>query len=975
MSLFGDIHPVQMTREQWQVALTKAGHRNYRAEQIFKWVHQRGVMDPALMTDLPQGLREQLATAGFSCPATLDRRVDSADGTRKLVLRLAAGGAIETVLIPANAASAAQDADVAASSELLTSATDHRAEPTIRVTQCISTQVGCAMQCKFCASGAAGLQRHLSTAEIVVQVLMGRQALGPHEKLRNLVIMGMGEPLHNYQATIQAIEVLVQPLGVALSPRRITLSTCGLVPEIRRLGRKFGGAVGLAISLGASTDRQRNVFMPIGRRYPLRELIAAMRDYPLPTGRHLTVEYTLIAGHNDSAADARQLGRLLTGLRVKVNLIPLNPVANSPLRPPSTDKVEAFQRQLIDKGYRCFIRRRRGDDVAAACGQLALAKSPTRARSSDGPHAPGGDSVLSEQTIEQARQWLRHDPDPTTREELQALLDQRATELNERFSGPLVFGTAGLRGILGAGQSRMNRAVVRRTTAGLASYLLEHEGDAARERGVVVGYDGRRLSRTFAEDTAGVLANAGIRVHLSDTVCPTPIVAFAVKELNAIAGIMITASHNPPAYNGYKVYAKNGAQIIPPTDRQIAEGIDRAPPADEVPLLTLEQAEQKGLFERFGQQLKEHYLTRIAQLAPTSGGDRSLTIVYTPLHGVGRELFERALAAAGFAAIFTVKQQAEPDGNFPTVAFPNPEEKGALDLALALATKQDADLVIANDPDADRLAVAVRQSPGKYRQLSGDDVGTLIGHYVLTEASTQGDDRLVVNTVVSSPALGHIAATLGAHYAQTLTGFKWIANRAMQLERRDNRRFVFGYEEALGYTVGTVVRDKDGISAALVVATLAASLRAEGKTLLDRLDDIAREFGLYVSSQRAIVLPGAEGKQQIEGMMNRLREAAPTELAGCQLSAVVDCQQGVRTTPDGQSVDIELPPSNVLVFELEGGQRAIARPSGTEPKIKLYFNVRQIVPDGGNVDQTRILAKERLAQLEKDLMKYAGAES
>ncbi|MBM4373983.1 MAG: phospho-sugar mutase [Deltaproteobacteria bacterium] len=564
-------------------------------------------------------------------------------------------------------------------------------------------------------------------------------------------------------------------------------------------------------------------------------------------------------------------------------------------------------------------------------------------------------------TVERARAWLAHDPDESTRTELAALLEANAPDLADRFSGPLKFGTAGLRGVLGAGESRMNRAVVRRATLGLAAYLLTNEPDA-KTRGVVIGYDGRKMGREFAEDTAAVLLAAGIPVHLSERVCPTPLVAYAVTALGASAGVMVTASHNPPEYNGYKAYAKNGAQIIPPMDTGIAAAIEAGPPADHVPLADLVAARTSGLLKDLGESVRQQYLGAIAALIDQGTGDRSLSIVYTPLHGVGLELCSEALARAGFTNVHVVAEQAEPDGDFPTVAFPNPEEKGALDLALALAKSKGAALVIANDPDADRLAAVVR-TPAGYRALTGNEVGVLLGHRALERdaRSPRPGQPLVITTIVSSPLLGVIARARGAAYDETLTGFKWIANKAMEREATEGARFLFGYEEALGYSVGTVARDKDGVGAALVLATLAAELHADGKTLVDELERIGSLYGTFTSRQRSLGYPGAEGSKTMATLMAKLRAAPPSELGGLAVTTRTDCLAQTRTDSTGTHA-LSLPKSDVVVLELEGGHRVIARPSGTEPKLKIYVDVR--LPAGPPTEDARRDGAELLDRLE-----------
>jgi len=559
-----------------------------------------------------------------------------------------------------------------------------------------------------------------------------------------------------------------------------------------------------------------------------------------------------------------------------------------------------------------------------------------------------------------ANAWLKADPDPETRAELEDLIrrdDERG--LQDRFGTRLAFGTAGLRGLLGAGTNRMNRAIVIQTTEGLGRYLLEQVPDAKR-RGVVVGYDGRKKSREFAEDAASVLAALGIRVHLFPKLGPTPLTAFAVLELGAAAGVMITASHNPPAYNGYKVYWENGAQIIPPHDVGIAKAIDRAYPANEAPRISLDEARASGLLVSIPSELTERYLDRVEKLLPHRENRPDLPIVVTPMHGAGGELLLRALERCGFEQVTIVPEQAEPDGDFPTVAFPNPEEPGAMDLALALAAKTKADLVMANDPDADRLAIAVPNAEGVYVQLTGNEIGVLLGHYLLTEGDPSGR-RLVISTIVSSPMLGHIAKELGVAYEETLTGFKWIANRAMQLEASDDMRFVFGYEEALGYSVGTLVRDKDGISAACVFADLAAHCKRQGRTILDELERIARRFGLYVSGQRSVTM--TSGLEGMAAKMRELRAQLPKRIADKNVLWVRDYLQGTATSAEGQVTKLELPKSDVLAFELEGGDRLTVRPSGTEPKIKLYADHREPIAEAEPLAAARQRAMRGVEEL------------
>jgi len=553
--------------------------------------------------------------------------------------------------------------------------------------------------------------------------------------------------------------------------------------------------------------------------------------------------------------------------------------------------------------------------------------------------------------------WLAEDPDPKTADELRALIaaseagDAAAQkDLAERFTGALEFGTAGLRGILGAGPQRMNRVLVRKVTAGLAAYLIANVPDA-RQRGVVLGHDARHNSRVFTEDTARMLGGAGIKSYLAHRPWPTPTTAWAVVHQRACAGVMVTASHNPPAYNGYKVYWGNGAQIIPPHDVGIAAAIVQIGRSDQLAMPALDELRKDGLVIDLTEALHDEYLTAVVALRASPAIDgRRLVIAYTPMHGVGARSAEPALARAGFPGVHTEPAQREPDPDFPTVAFPNPEEKGAMDRVLALAAQVSADVVLANDPDADRLCVAVPDGAG-YRALTGDQLGALIADYLLEVGPK--DRRMVATTIVSSQLLGFLAQHAGADYRETLTGFKWIGNAAMEYETALGGRFVMGYEEALGYSVGPLVRDKDGVSAAVIAAELTAWNLARGKTVLEHLDEIYRKVGLFVTEQVSITKPGAEGLAQIKDAMTRFRGAPPRELGGSAVEQVVDLAKG----------EGGLPPSDVLVFKLAGGRRVIMRPSGTEPKLKSYYEVRVEVGAGEAMADARARGLAELATL------------
>lgn len=576
--------------------------------------------------------------------------------------------------------------------------------------------------------------------------------------------------------------------------------------------------------------------------------------------------------------------------------------------------------------------------------------------------------IKPEEARRRAQAWSAADPDPDTAREVAELLARGAdTELLDRFGSSLSFGTAGLRGIIGAGTNRMNRAVVRRATAGLARYLKMKVPDAAR-RGVVVGRDARRMSREFAEDAAAVLAAEGIpAIYFAEPV-PTPVTAFATTYLRAAAAVMITASHNPPEYNGYKVYWENGAQIIPPHDGAIAAAIEQVEPANRVRLLDRSEAQPKGLWRLAPDGVRGAYLSGVADLRRHPEVSFQPKIAYSPLHGVGGGWLEGAMSRAKGARLEVVGEQQAPDPNFPTVAFPNPEEPGAMDLLRALAERIGADIAMANDPDADRLAVIVRDRGGKLVQLTGNEVGVLLGYYLLTEKASEAP-ALVVSTIVSSPQLGEIAQKLGARYEQTLTGFKWISNRAIELERQ-GARFIFGYEEALGYAVGTLVRDKDGIGAAVAFADLTAWCLARGSSPAEYLEHIQRRFGLFVSAQRSFTFPRPNGAALISAVMDAFRRSPPGRIGELGVMAIKDYGTGVSIA-GGQSKAIQLPSSNVIAYELAGGSRVMLRPSGTEPKIKYYFDLKESLEPGEPLSAARKRASEKLRRLEESFIALA----
>ncbi|MGW3658909.1 phospho-sugar mutase [Streptomyces sp. NPDC005151] len=545
---------------------------------------------------------------------------------------------------------------------------------------------------------------------------------------------------------------------------------------------------------------------------------------------------------------------------------------------------------------------------------------------------------MQQDLITQARTWLAEDPDPETRDELAKLIDAEDLDaLAARFAGTLQFGTAGLRGELGAGPMRMNRSVVIRAAAGLAAYL-KAKGQTGGT--VVIGYDARYKSADFARDTAAVMTGAGLRAAVLPRPLPTPVLAYAIRHLGAVAGVEVTASHNPPRDNGYKVYLGDGSQIVPPADGEIADAI-----AAVGPLAGVDRPESG--WEILGDEVLDAYLARTDAVLD-AGSPRTAQVVYTAMHGVGTSVLTAAFARAGFPEPVLVAEQAEPDPAFPTVAFPNPEEPGAMDLAFATARHAHPDIVIANDPDADRCAVAVPDASvdGGWRMLRGDEVGALLAAHLVARGAT----GVFAESIVSSSLLGRIAEKAGNGYEETLTGFKWIA-------RVDGLRY--GYEEALGYCVDPDgVRDKDGITAALLVAELASVLKEQGRTLLDLLDDLAVEHGLHATDQLSVRV---EDLSVIADAMRRLREAPPTALAGLAVTSAEDLSEGTE----------QLPPTDGLRYHLEGA-RVIVRPSGTEPKLKCYLEVVVPVASTDELPAARARGAELLAGIKRDLATAAG---
>jgi phosphomannomutase len=530
-----------------------------------------------------------------------------------------------------------------------------------------------------------------------------------------------------------------------------------------------------------------------------------------------------------------------------------------------------------------------------------------------------------ETLIQQARSWIDQDPDAETVAELEKLISESdEAGLLDRFGKRIGFGTAGLRGLLGAGPNRMNRVLVAQAAAGISKYLKENFDDPS----VVIGYDARKNSDVFAKDSAQIFAGFGIRAFLFPELAATPLVAYAVRNLGASAGVMVTASHNPPGDNGYKVYDFSGSQIISPMDSEIAKHIDEFARSGSVAALTRSES-----FVEVPTSVRAGYLQSVSGLLNKHSERKSIKIVYSAMHGVGASFIQDIFKLSGLAEPSQVLSQQQPDGKFPTVSFPNPEEPGAMDASLATAEDQQADLVLVNDPDADRLAVAFKKADGGYQQLTGDQLGLILGEEMASRASREGRTGSLACSIVSSSALSEVAKHYGFGFEQTLTGFKWVSRVS---------NLIFGYEEALGYCVDwSQVRDKDGLSAALIVADIASALANQGYTLGDQLDKLMQRYGYFATGQISIRVTDLT---VIANLMNKLRTNPPAQIAGVD-AVFEDMNKGSGS----------LPATDALRFKLQDGRTVIVRPSGTEPKLKCYL---QAVSD--NEAESKVL----LAQLE-----------
>ena len=568
---------------------------------------------------------------------------------------------------------------------------------------------------------------------------------------------------------------------------------------------------------------------------------------------------------------------------------------------------------------------------------------------------------------ESCQKWLDFKGLPDyLRDEIIAM-DDKTKE--DAFYTNLEFGTAGMRGLIGAGTNRINIYVVRQATEGLAQ-LIESKGDEAKKRGVAIAYDSRRFSQEFAFESAQVLANHGIKAYVFESLRPTPELSFAVRHLHTFAGIMVTASHNPAPFNGYKVYGEDGGQMPPADADALTDYIRAIDNPFEIVLADLEEAKASGLIEVIGEAVDSEYLKEVADvninkdLIEQYGKD--MKIVYTPLHGTGEMLARRALANADFASVQVVEAQATPDPDFSTVKSPNPESQAAFALAEELGRQVDADVLVATDPDADRLGVEIRQADGSYKNLSGNQIGAIIAKYILEAHKTAGtlpENAALAKSIVSTELVTKIAESYGATMFNVLTGFKFIAEKIQEFEEKHNHTYMFGFEESFGYLIKPFVRDKDAIQAVLIVAEIAAYYRSRGMTLADGIEEIYKEYGYYAEKTISVTLSGVDGAAQIKAIMDKFRDNAPTQFNKTDIVLLEDFEKQTATSKDGSVTQLTTPPSNVLKYLLADDSWFAVRPSGTEPKIKFY-----IATVGSSLEN----AEEKIAEIEKEINAFVG---
>ena len=543
-------------------------------------------------------------------------------------------------------------------------------------------------------------------------------------------------------------------------------------------------------------------------------------------------------------------------------------------------------------------------------------------------------------------QWIANPYfDEATKEELKSIVEDE-NEIKERFYMDLEFGTAGLRGIIGAGTNRMNIYVVRRATQGLANYIAKVD---KKSQGVAIAYDSRHMSPEFAQEAALCLAANGIKAYIFETLRPTPELSFAVRHLGCVAGINVTASHNPPEYNGYKVYWEDGAQITPPHDSGIMGEVKAISDWNTVKTMDKAEAEKAGLFEVIGKEVDDAYMAelkkQVIHMDAIQAEGKNLKIVYTPLHGTGNIPARRILKELGFENVYVVKEQELPDGDFPTVSYPNPEAAEAFELGLKLAKEVDADLVLATDPDADRLGVRVKDKNGEYHDLTGNMSGCLLANYEISQRKAVNgslpEDGALIKTIVTTNLADAIAKGYGVKLIEVLTGFKFIGQQILGFEKSGKGSYLFGFEESYGCLIGTYARDKDAIVATMALCEAAAYYKTQGKTLWDAMIEMYEQFGYYKDDIKAVTMKGIEGLQKIQDIMNSLRQNPPAEFAGHKVVAVRDYKADtIKNLETGEVTPTGLPNSNVLYYELTNDAWVCVRPSGTEPKVKFYYGVK-----------------------------------
>ena len=566
---------------------------------------------------------------------------------------------------------------------------------------------------------------------------------------------------------------------------------------------------------------------------------------------------------------------------------------------------------------------------------------------------------------ESYEEWLKNPYfDDATKEELRSIADDD-NEIKERFYKELEFGTAGLRGVIGAGTNRMNIYTVRKATQGLANYIIKNNGQA---KGVAIAYDSRRMSPEFADEAARCLAANGIKAYIFESLRPTPELSYAVRRLGAIAGINITASHNPPEYNGYKVYWEDGAQITPPHDKGIMDEVKAVTDYNTVKTMDREEAKKAGLYEVIGQEVDDGYIAELKKQVihqdSINAVGRDLKIVYSPLHGTGNIPARRILKELGFTNVYVVKEQELPDGEFPTVSYPNPEAKEAFELGLKLAKEVDADLVLATDPDADRLGVYVKDTAsGDYKVLTGNMSGCLLADYEIGQRKAMyglPDDGYLIKTIVTSNLADAIAKGYQIGLIEVLTGFKYIGQQILKFETTGKGSYLFGFEESYGCLIGTHARDKDAIVATMALCEAAAYYRTQGKTLWDAMLDMYEKYGYYKDDIQSITLKGIEGLNKIQKIMDTLRENPPAQIGGCQVLKARDYKADtIKDIETGAVTSTGLPSSNVLYYDLSDDAWVCVRPSGTEPKVKFYYGVK-----GNSLED----AEEKSSKLGKEVL-------